>query len=71
MYANEKLNDEISLIYSCYNAFYESRCIVSSNKYVLWPEDGPLLGPKHVVNITNKHHKLVVFWLEKKLLFIC
>ena len=32
----------------------------------LWPEDGPLLGPKHVFNIINKHHKVVVLWLENK-----
>jgi len=40
--------------------------VQSPQLYIVWPEDGPVQGPKHVVRLNkDKQYKIVVFWLKK------
>ena len=40
--------------------------VQSPQLYTLWPEDGPMQGPKHVVSLNkDKQHKIVLFWLKR------
>ena len=41
--------------------------VQSPQLHILWPEDGPVQGLKHVISLNkDKQHKTIVIWTQKR-----
>ena len=53
-------------IFMIHTILFMIHTVQSPQLYILWPEDGPVQRPKHVVSLNkDKQCKIIVFWLER------
>jgi len=53
-------------IFMIHTILFMIHTVQSPQLYILWPEDGPVQGPKHVASLNkDKQYKIIVFWLKR------